>query len=305
MLDRSRENAEQDFSAHAGSGSGMQAAVRTPRAPVLEAFASIQGEGLFVGEPQVFLRLAGCPLRCRYCDTPHSWQLNAREAEEWHTPFQAACRLAEVEREAGGSKRTVSLTGGEPLAYPDFAVELSSLIGSRALHLETAGLHPAALERVLPATRHVSLDLKLMGDLDAPVALPGAESLAAKLDGFDAAELAAAVPSSEPTPARADELRAARRACLSLVARRNPADGASACAKLVVTERTPEIEAVEALDDVAELAPELTVFVQPATATARAASPPAELLGTLVEAALERRLATRSLPQIHPLLGLD
>lgn len=296
MLDRSSQNAEQ--------GLGMHTAVSTPRAPVLEAFASIQGEGLFLGEPQVFLRLAGCPLRCRYCDTPHSWQLNAREVDEWHTPFQAACRIAEVEREAGGSKRTVSLTGGEPLAYPDFAVELASLIGSRALHLETAGVHPAALERVLPATRHVSLDLKLMGDLDAPVVLPGADALAAKLDGFDAAEVAAAAPSAEPTPARADELRAARRACLSVVARRNPADGASACAKLVVTDRTSEVEAVEALDDVAELAPELTVFVQPATGTARVAAPPAELLEALVEAALERRLATRSLPQLHPLLGM-
>ncbi|MHC4376132.1 MAG: 7-carboxy-7-deazaguanine synthase QueE [Planctomycetota bacterium] len=296
MLDRSSQNTEQV--------TGAQAAVSTPRAPVLEAFASIQGEGLFLGEPQVFLRLAGCPLRCRYCDTPHSWQLNGREADDWHTPFQAACRIAEVEREAGGSKRTVSLTGGEPLAYPDFAVELASLIGSRALHLETAGVHPAALERVLPATRHVSLDLKLMGDLDAPVALPGADGLAARLDGFDAAELAAAAPSGEPTPALADELRAARRACLNLLARRDPAEGATACAKLVVTERTSELEAVEALDDVAELAPELTVFVQPATATARTSAPGSELVEALVEAALERRLATRSLPQIHPLLGL-
>ena len=42
-------------------------------APVMEVFASFQGEGLYVGQPQVFLRLAGCPLRCRWCDTPGSW----------------------------------------------------------------------------------------------------------------------------------------------------------------------------------------------------------------------------------------
>ena len=42
-------------------------------APVLEVFASVQGEGWYVGEPQVFLRLSGCPLRCRWCDTPGSW----------------------------------------------------------------------------------------------------------------------------------------------------------------------------------------------------------------------------------------
>ncbi len=271
---------------------------------MLEAFASIQGEGLFLGEPQVFLRLAGCPLRCRYCDTPHSWQLTARRAEDWHTPFQAACRIAEVERGAGGSKRTVSLTGGEPLAYPEFAVELASLLGSRALHLETAGAHPAALERLLPATRHVSLDLKLAADLDAPVPLPLAADLAAKLEELEPAELAAAAPGAEPTPADPRELRAARRACLGLLARRDPAEGASACAKLVVTDRTDELQALEALDDVSELAPDLTVFVQPATATKRTCAPSSALVETLVEGALERRLATRCLPQIHPLLGL-
>src|SRR5262249_30731890 len=45
------------------------------RAPVMEVFASIQGEGAFVGEPQVFLRLRGCPVRCRWCDTPASWRV--------------------------------------------------------------------------------------------------------------------------------------------------------------------------------------------------------------------------------------
>jgi hypothetical protein len=40
----------------------------SPRAPLLEVFASIQGVGRYTGEAQVFLRLAGCPLRCRYCE---------------------------------------------------------------------------------------------------------------------------------------------------------------------------------------------------------------------------------------------
>ena len=42
-------------------------------APVLEVFASIQGEGAYVGEPQVFVRLFGCPFRCRWCDTPDAF----------------------------------------------------------------------------------------------------------------------------------------------------------------------------------------------------------------------------------------
>ena len=39
----------------------------TTHVPVMEVFASIQGEGAYVGEPQVFVRLRGCPLRCAYC----------------------------------------------------------------------------------------------------------------------------------------------------------------------------------------------------------------------------------------------
>ena len=47
-------------------------------APLLEVFASVQGEGAYVGEPQVLVRLRGCPLRCRWCDTPGSWGLGPR-----------------------------------------------------------------------------------------------------------------------------------------------------------------------------------------------------------------------------------
>ncbi|MEM9800788.1 MAG: 7-carboxy-7-deazaguanine synthase QueE, partial [Planctomycetota bacterium] len=92
-------------------------------APVMEVFASFQGEGLYVGQPQVFLRLAGCPMRCRWCDTPGSWdvrpdaraRIDAIEGpaaeERVASPFQAALWVASVEP---GEPRTVSITGGEP-----------------------------------------------------------------------------------------------------------------------------------------------------------------------------------------------
>ena len=100
-------------------------------APVLEVFASIQGEGKYIGEPQSFVRLRGCPLRCRWCDTPNSWTLSDRDRariavhesaprreDAFATPFQVACWIAEVEP---GAPRTVSVTGGEPLVWPELS----------------------------------------------------------------------------------------------------------------------------------------------------------------------------------------
>jgi len=71
---------------------------------VSEIFLSIQGEGSRAGLPCTFVRLAGCNLRCEWCDTQHAWT-GGRELS-----------LDRVLREVGklGCRR-VEVTGGEPL----------------------------------------------------------------------------------------------------------------------------------------------------------------------------------------------
>ena len=278
--------AQRESGRTATSGAGEIAGAT--RAPVLEVFASVQGEGIFVGEPQVFVRLFGCPLRCRWCDTPGSWELPAaprariaapgrtRREPGWAEPFQVAAWVQEVEL---GHARTVSVTGGEPLLWPDFVRELKRALGPRRLHLETAGAHPRALAQVLECVDHVSLDLKLPADLDAPVPVS---------TGAGAEE----VPHGPGAWARV------RARMLALVR------GRDACGKVIVAGGHAPEAYRPLLDDVQELAPGLPLVLQPVTPLHGVLPCDPDTLAALVELALERSLTVRVLPQVHRLLGV-
>lgn len=97
---------------------------------VSEIFYSLQGEGMLVGTPSVFVRLAGCPFRCRWCDTAYAWDYAAGEELD---PGQIA---AQVDL---WLCRFVVLTGGEPMTGPDLAVRPGLVDLSRRLH--AAGKH--------------------------------------------------------------------------------------------------------------------------------------------------------------------
>jgi organic radical activating enzyme len=267
----------------------------------MEVFASIQGEGAYVGEPQVFLRLRGCPMRCRWCDTPASWRLDAadtarigagartRREPSWATPFQVACWIAEVEP---GMPRTVSVTGGEPLMWPQFLLGLKPMLGARRVHLETAGAHPRTLARVIDAFDHISLDLKPELDLDAPE-----ELLSTRVAAAAPADTGAAL-ADERAPRTRAEWRAARQASLALAA------GRDACAKIVVSgERTLD-ELAPLLDEVEACAPMVPVYLQPATPVNGVSRPTNATLEALCEMARDRGLSARVLPQVHRMLRM-
>lgn len=139
-------------------------------ANVSELFVSFQGEGLHAGRRQLFVRFAGCPLRCRWCDTPESlvpvaecrvWGVDGAHARP--NPLAREALDAEVDALQATSPplHAIAVTGGEPLAQVDFLV---TWLGARAdrlpVLLETAGILPGRLERVLPYVAIVSLDIK-------------------------------------------------------------------------------------------------------------------------------------------------
>jgi 7-carboxy-7-deazaguanine synthase len=78
-----------------------------PTLKIAEIFGSVQGEGLRQGEPSIFVRLAGCNLRCSFCDTKRAWQ-----GGEDLPPEEIVERIRAIRGAFPAS--WVSLTGGEP-----------------------------------------------------------------------------------------------------------------------------------------------------------------------------------------------
>ncbi|MGA2775712.1 MAG: 7-carboxy-7-deazaguanine synthase QueE [Candidatus Omnitrophota bacterium] len=122
------------------------------KAKIAEIFDSVQGEGLYVGERQIFVRFFGCNLNCRYCDT----RLDSfREYE----PKELLNEL----KVYWNSYHSISFTGGEPLLHNKFLKELLKLTRASGFrnYLETNGTLPLELESVIEHIDIVAMDVKL------------------------------------------------------------------------------------------------------------------------------------------------
>lgn len=98
---------------------------------VVEIFGSIDGEGKRTGQLATFIRLAGCNLRCCYCDTKYSFDVN--NAKEM--------TVAEIVKECQKiGYHNITLTGGEPLIHKDVKSLIFDLcIRGFKLNIETNG----------------------------------------------------------------------------------------------------------------------------------------------------------------------
>ncbi len=129
------------------------------RLRITEIFYSVQGEVRTSGMPTVFIRLTGCPLRCRYCDTAYAF-----EGGQWMNFDEIE---AEVEKY---STKLITVTGGEPLVQKSCSALLSRLCDKGYdVSLETSG----AIDISETDTR-VSrvMDIKLPGSGEVEKNLP-------------------------------------------------------------------------------------------------------------------------------------
>lgn len=138
---------------------------------LVEMFSSIQGEGLYIGVRQIFIRLSGCNLTCDYCDTPYDSTPCFRveipsgsgQFRSYENPVSPSI-VAGICRELGMNNcHSVSLTGGEPLLHCGFIRELSQILRETGIkfYLETNGTLPDKLASIIDCIDIISMDVKL------------------------------------------------------------------------------------------------------------------------------------------------
>ncbi len=241
---------------------------------ISEIFTSFQGEGAYVGFRHLFARMAGCNLRCRYCDTPDSLERTSH-----YTVFRRgkAPLLRDNPVDPGQFAEQISrllideapldalaLTGGEPLVQSEFLARTLE-IGrfETPVLLETNGVLPQRLGELLPLIDIISMDIKL--------------------------------PSNSGEGAFWDEhakfLERARAKELYV--------------KILVDQETREQDVVRAAALMAELAPNTPVFLQPILGPAGTQSIDADTLTRLCLLARRHKRLVRVLPQVHRLLGIQ
>lgn len=122
------------------------------KARIAEVFDSIQGEGLYLGEKQLFVRFYGCNLSCKFCDTKLGRFMEYEPQE-----------LIDELKLYGNGFHSVSFTGGEPLLQKDFLKEVSWMAADcgHLNYLETNGTLPAELKEVIKHIDIVAMDIKL------------------------------------------------------------------------------------------------------------------------------------------------
>ena len=130
--------------------------MNTPKAEITEIFSSVQGEGIFAGARQIFVRFKRCNMACEFCDTPND--IAGKE-------YTSAALMDEVKTIDGsnGPHHSISLTGGEPLVYAEFLKSFLPLLKKAGFksYLETNGTLPDELDGVIDLIDIVAMDFKL------------------------------------------------------------------------------------------------------------------------------------------------
>jgi len=126
---------------------------------IAEIFESVQGEGIYLGEKQIFVRFFGCNLKCKFCDTPLD-RFTEYEPEELFKEIKLY----------QNKPHSIAFTGGEPLLQKGFLKEILKLTHREGYknYLETNGTLHNELGEVIDYVDIVAMDLKLPSSTGLP-----------------------------------------------------------------------------------------------------------------------------------------
>jgi len=123
---------------------------------LFEIFTSIEGEGILYGTKTLFVRLAGCPFTCFYCDTLDALPLDS--GKEY--TIKDACDLIDTNLQEKTYK--VNFTGGEPLIQHEAVSEMAKYLKSKNIltYLESSCYDSKKFSMVLPFIDFVKIEFK-------------------------------------------------------------------------------------------------------------------------------------------------
>jgi organic radical activating enzyme len=123
---------------------------------LFEIFTSVEGEGILYGTKTLFVRLAGCPFSCFYCDTKESLPLDSGKEYD----IQEACQLIDFNLKKQTYK--VNFTGGDPLIQHEAVAELAKYVQSKKIptYLESSCFDSNKFDHVLPFMDIIKIEFK-------------------------------------------------------------------------------------------------------------------------------------------------
>ena len=123
---------------------------------LFEIFTSIEGEGILYGTKTLFVRLAGCPFTCFYCDTKESLPLDS--GKEY--TIEEACKLIDFNLKNQTYK--VNFTGGDPLIQHNAVAELARYVQTKKIptYLESSCFDSDRFNHVLPFFDIIKIEFK-------------------------------------------------------------------------------------------------------------------------------------------------
>lgn len=246
-------------------------------ANISEIFTSIQGEGIFIGEKQLFIRFGGCNIepRCIYCDTDFIIKEGFSVSKSnYNNPVSPEKLLAILSNSINQDKKTyhsISLTGGEPLLYSDFLASfLMKIKNDFKIYLETNGILYDNIKNIYNNIDYIAMDFKLPGECGRDYFKEHKEFL---------------------------------KTCL-LLNKRNKSNSAYIFVKLVITNKTKKNDIIKSSSIIASLDKSIPLILQPVTTESMLKSPSISTILKLHETAKKYLDNVRIIPQIHKFIKI-